>query len=150
MVPASSFSPALVILSGARRGNTEFLTDDTVQINVSGQVAAQLIGVSAGEPLADLPAGFRHLATLERRGSTYELRDTAGSLVWVNGEQVESMVLASGDVIELARPGTVLRFRLYPADRAPYKTLAEAFTDCLDCARHGGEGSLAKTGIFFF
>jgi len=145
---ASSFFPALVVLSGARRGNTEFLADDTVQINVSSKGAAQLIGVSAGEPVFDLPAGFRHLATLERRGSTYELRSTPGSLVWVNGEQVESMVMASGDVIELGRPGTVLRFRLYPADRAPYKTLAEAFSDCLDCARYGGEGSLAKAGIF--
>ena len=85
---ASSFFPALVVLSGARRGNTEFLADDTVQINVSSKGAAQLIGVSAGEPVFDLPAGFRHLATLERRGSTYELRSTPGSLVWINGEQV--------------------------------------------------------------
>ncbi len=58
-----------------------------------------------------------------------------------------NLVLASGDVVELGRPGTVFRFRLYPADRAPYKTMVEAFSDCLDCARYEGGGPAAKVGF---
>jgi hypothetical protein len=97
---ASSFAPALVFLSGARRGATEFLTEETVQIRVSGEGDAQLVGIGPGKPSADLAAGFGHPVTLARRGSTYELRSTPGSRVWVNGDPVESLVLASGDVVE--------------------------------------------------
>ncbi len=144
---ASSFAPALVFLSGLRRGSTEFLTGETIQIRVSGEGDARLVGIVPGEPSFDLPVDFGHSATLSRRGSTYELKATPGSRVWVNGEPAESMVLASGDVVELGRPGTVIRFRLYPAERAPYKTMTEAFSDCLDCARYDGGGIAAKAGI---
>ncbi len=144
--PTSRFLPALVFLSGSRRGTTQFLRDDTVHIAVSARGDAQIIGATR-QKHTDAAAGGLSVGTLERRGQTYELKVARGTALWVNGEQVESMVLASGDVLELGRPGTVLRFRLYPADRGPYKTMAEAFSDCVDCAQYGGAGLVERTGI---
>ena len=41
----------------------------------------------------------------------------------MNGEAVDSLVLASGDVIEVGRDGAILRFRLYPPGSEPFKSL---------------------------
>ena len=68
-----------------------------------------------------------------------------GADVWVNGEQVDRLVLVSGDVLEIERDGSVLRFRLYPPEAAPYKTLPEIFSDCLECIR-AERGVLRKAG----
>jgi hypothetical protein len=68
--------------------------------------------------------------------------------LWVNGERVDRMVLASGDVLEFGRDGPVLRFRRYPPGREAFKTLGEAFSDCLDCARYQPGGVVRKAGVF--
>jgi len=140
---ASSATPAepspyatMVHLSGRQRGASQPLSDDRVTV---GSSAADQILV-AGDP-------GRTLATLEKRGQTYELRAGRGVDVFVNGEPTASLVLASGDVIEIGKGGTVLRFRLYPAARGPYKSMGEAFSDCIDCARFGGRGALDRAGI---
>ena len=136
----------LVFLSGGRRGTTQFLRDDVVYIAVSSRGDARVIGVTSRED-RNAAAGVLSVGTLERRGQTYELKASGGTAIWVNGEQVENMVLASGDVLELGKPGAVFRFRLYPADRGPYKTMAEAFSECLDCARYGEGGLIQRTGV---
>ena len=140
------FIPALVFLSGRQRGSTQFLKDDTVHIGVSAQGDVRILAITGPEH-GDVAERIVPVCTLERRGPTYELKASPGTDLWVNGEQVQSMVLASGDVLELGRPGTVLRFRLYPAERGPYKTMSEAFGDCLDCARYGGSGPVERASI---
>lgn len=115
----------LVHLSGERRGTSELLTANRVSV------------ASGGQPRL----------TLEKRGHTYAMQAIAGVDVFVNGEPTEALVLASGDVLEIGDGGTVLRFRLYPSARGPYKSMREAFSDCIDCARYGGRGVLDKAGI---
>jgi S1-C subfamily serine protease len=86
-------------------------------------------------PLDTAPLPQPRHAVLERRGDTYEVVAEPGADVWVNGEKVDRLVLASGDVLEIGRDGAILRFRLYPAGTQPYKSLPEVFSDCIECAR---------------
>ena len=81
------------------------------------------------------------------RGQTYVIETAPGAEIWVNGERVERKVLASGDLIEVGEGGPVLRFRLYEPGTQPYKSMGEAFSDCRDCARHGGKGLLQRLRI---
>jgi S1-C subfamily serine protease len=81
------------------------------------------------------PLPRAHHATLLSRGRSYEIVAEADAGVWVNGEKIDHLVLASGDVIEVGRDGAVLRFRLYPGASTPYKSLPEVFADCVECAR---------------
>jgi S1-C subfamily serine protease len=130
---------ALVHLSGPKRGLTEALGGNrTIMVGVPGG------GVELRSP-SDDPRD--PIAVLDGRGQTYKLTSGEGSEVWINGELVNELVLASGDVIELCG-GTVLRFRLYPPGQGRYKTMAEAFSDCVDCARFGASTPLERAGVF--
>ena len=145
----------MVHLSGRQRGTSQLVGDDRVtvgssaadQILVAEPAEAGTGTLIKGARSSTAVAAGRALATLERRGQTYELRAGLGVDVFVNGELTESLVLASGDVLEIGKGGTVLRFRLYPASRGPYKSMGEAFSDCIDCARFGGRGVLDRAGI---
>lgn len=66
----------------------------------------------------------------------------------MNGERLERLVLASGDVIEIGKGGPVIRFRLYPAESRAVKSMSDVFSDCLACARHEPGGVLRRTGVF--
>lgn len=136
-----AWSASLVHLAGGRRGVTEQLQLDRVTIGSDTDAVIRVPGRAGSTP-----AG--HHATLTRRGSTYEVTVVPDHEVWVNGEQVDHLVLASGDVIEVGRGGPVLRFRLYPPGRGPFKTIDEAFSDCWDCARYESGGALKKVGVF--
>lgn len=133
--------PVVVHLSGARRGTTEQVEGDTLRIGTSAEAEIRL----QADEVACAAAVY---ATLERRGLTYELHVMPGLSVWVNGEATQHLVLASGDLIEIGKGGPVLRFRVYAPGTAPHKSLAEAFSDCLDCARYGGRTSLERAAIF--
>lgn len=132
MIPVVSF------LSGSRRGDTLQLAGEALTIGTDVESDIRLPGDT--EPL---PLG--HHATLVRRGRSYQIVAAPGAGVWVNGEQVNELVLASGDVLEIGRDGSVLRFRLYPAGESPFKSLPEIFADCAECAR-AERGALRKAG----
>ncbi len=148
----SSPYATIVHLSGRQRGTSQLLGDDRVTVGSSAAdhiLVAEPAGAGNGTPIKRARGHIsvpgdpgRTVATLEKRGHTYELRAGLGAEVFVNGEPIESLVLASGDVLEIGKGGTVLRFRLYPAARGPYKSMREAFSDCIGCARHGGQGVL--------
>ncbi len=129
--------PLIVHLSGWRRGESERLASDSIPIGAS---------VDAG---VRLPAGSSaHAATLQRRGATYELIVEPGNDVWVNGERVDRIVLASGDVLEIGRGGPVMRFRLRPPGAGDDKSPTEVFADCWECARREGGSVMSRTGTF--
>jgi len=130
---------AIVHLSGRQRGTTEFLSGD--HIVIASPPGRDVEIATAGEPAPG------SLATLDRRGHTYRLTVNPGADVWINGEQIREMVLASGDVLEFG-DGAVVRFRLYPPERHRYKTMAEAFSDCVDCARYDSTSPVKRAGIF--
>ena len=106
--------PLLVFLSGSRRGAALELARDVIRIGVGADMDLRL-----PEDTEPLPGA--HHATLTRRGGTYEMEATPGHDVWVNGDRVDRLVLASGDVLELGGDGAVLRYRLYPAGSRPQR-----------------------------
>ena len=87
-------------------------------------------------------------ARLHRRGNTYELIAEPGATVWVNGEPVDDLVLASGDVLEIGERGALLRFRAYPPGSPAWKTMSEAFSDCLDCSRQASPSGIGRVVAF--
>jgi len=128
-LPAPSEAILVVVfLSGSRRGTTVRLGGERSCVGTDPSCAVRI--PSDTEPLP-LP----HHATLTRRGDTYEITTSPDAEVWVNGEAVEHLVLASGDVLEIGRDGALLRFRIYEAGIEPYKSLPQVFEDCLECAR---------------
>ena len=130
----------LVHLSGSRRGQSHLLAGNEIKIGTGPGMDLRL-------PLDTEPLPAPHHATLRCRGATYEVAAEGASEVWVNGEPVKRFTLASGDVLEIGRDGAVLRFRTYDAGVAPYKTMTQVFSDCLDCARKSDRGPVGKAAM---
>ena len=142
--------PVIVHLSGRLRGLTQRLRGDHLRIGASrdADVALDASDISVRPGRAAEEAGqIGIFATLERRGASYRLVASPAADIWVNGERAQEMVLATGDVLEIGQGGPLLRFRLYPSGSRAYKKLGEAFSDCVDCARHSGESLAKRTGI---
>ena len=133
--------PVIVHISGIRRGTTERLSGKVVRIDPGPDGSITLLP-------PDESTSSEHYATLHASGSTYELAVAPGQTIWVNGEKVENHVLASGDLLEIGAGGPVLRFRLYPPDVKVYKSVSEAFADCVDCARHEGHSVPGRISLF--
>jgi S1-C subfamily serine protease len=98
--------------------------------------------------VAHEPSVASHHATLHRRGATYELETEPDKPVWVNGDKAEHRVLRPGDVLEIGQDGPILRFRLYPPGSRAFKSPAEAFADCVDCARHSSNSRAKRAALF--
>jgi serine protease Do len=130
--------PVIVHLSGARRGTTQRLRGDRLRIGTGPEVEVHV---------AHEPSVASHHATLVRNGSTYELETEEEHPVWINGKPEEHRVLASGDVLEIGRDGPLLRYRLYPPGSRAYKSPAEAFSDCVECARHGSTTPMGRAAF---
>ena len=135
---SSGFIAVISHLSGDRRGTSRRVHGDAVRL-----VAGNDRTIRA---TSDLTRPYN--AELRRRGESYQLVGSPGQDLWVNGEQVERLVLASGDIIEIGKDGAVIRFRLYPAESGAVKSMSDVFSDCLACARHARGGVLRRTGVF--
>ena len=142
-------TPVIVYLSGHFRGKTHRLWGEELRI---GTASTADIQVAAHElpPGADASVSGGDLARLALRGQTYELEVAPGAEIWVNGERVERRVLASGDLLEIGEGGPVLRFRLYEPGTQPYNSMAEVYSECRDCVRHGGRGLFERLRILLF
>lgn len=133
-------TPVLVHLSGPRRGEAVTLTGDEIRVSADAW--------AIDRPAADVEAPpTSHHAVLTRRGASYELTAEPGRSVWVNGERVDRLVLASGDVLELGQGGAILRFRLYPPGVAPQRSVAEVFSDCVECAARATPSRVGRAGL---
>ena len=136
----SSDSIAVIAhLSGARRGTSERLRGAVAWLVLRDENTVRATSDA-------VPSSY--VAELRRRGQSYELVASAGREIWVNGERIEHLVLASGDVIEIGKGGAVIRFRLYPAESGAVKSVAEVFSDCWACARHESGGVLRRAAVF--
>jgi S1-C subfamily serine protease len=120
--------PVVVFLSGSRRGTMLRIAGDHLHIGTDPEADIRV-------PMDTAPLPQPWHAVLMRRGETYEVFAEEGADVWVNGERIEHLVLASGDVMEIGRDGAVLRFRLYPHGADPYKSLPQGVSDCIECAK---------------
>lgn len=131
---------SLVVLSGPRRGRTIRLTGAAYRIDPGA--GKNMVADASGDAASD--ASRMHAASLQRAGESYEIVSRRARDLWVNGERIDKRVLRGGDLIELDS-GTVLRFRLHPSPGSIYKTFAEIFSDCRDCARRDRRSMLRKT-----
>jgi len=118
----------IVFLSGSRRGTILRLGGEHLHIGTDPEAKIRI-------PMDTAPLPKPWHAVLMRRGDTYEVFAEEDADVWVNGERVERLVLASGDIMEIGRDGAVLRFRLYESGTEPYKSLPQVLSDCLECAK---------------
>ncbi len=134
--------PGLFHLTGSRRGTTEALAEDTVRIGTASDTDIHL-------PADREQAVAAHHATLHRRGQTYQLRAEPGRQLWVNGEPVKEMVLASGDVMRIGEDGPRLRFRIYRRGHPLYRSMAEVLKDCADHAEIESSSAIGRAAIFF-
>jgi serine protease Do len=130
--------PAIVYLSGRRRGTTTWPDGDYLRIGTLPDAEIGLARV-AGEVPAE------QYGILRRVGESYELDVATGKEIRVNGDPVDRRVLVAGDMLEVGPGGPRLRFRMYPAG-ATGKPLRDAVRDVLDAARitaHGRWGRWA-------
>ena len=113
MVQEPSHPVAVIVhLTGPTRGQTQRLRGEELQIGTAQSADIRL--VASGADLA-------RAAVLRRHGNPYRLKAMPDVAVWLNSEQVDEMVLASGDVLEIGDRGEAFRFRIYPPDSAAYK-----------------------------
>lgn len=119
--------PAIVYLSGRRRGTTVWPVGDYLRIGTFADAEIPLAR-TAGEVPAE------EYGILRRFDQSYELDVAPGKELLVNGELVDRRLLAAGDGLEIGPGGPQLRFRLYRAG-ASGKALRDAWRDALDSAR---------------
>jgi len=132
--------PVIVHLSGAHRGTAQLVYGERIRIGTGADTEIHF-------PPDREPAVSALHAELRREGSHYALFAAPGETVRVNNELVESRVLGSNDLIEIGENGPFLRYRVYHGAGRPYKTVGEAFSDCIDCARRSDSGLLGRLGI---
>ncbi len=125
-------------MSGRRRGTVERLTGHTVPIVREGESGVRV----GGAPDAANEVQVR----LHRSGNSYELEAMPEQSVWVNAEPARSRLLESGDVLEIGRNGPMLRYRIYADGIVPARSVSEAFTDCVACARFDRRDAIRRTG----
>ena len=128
----------LVHLSGAQRGQTRRIWGITsLAEGPEGEIAAV-----AG----DATDGDATLAVILPDDEGWRLEVAPTAKVWVNGVRVRHRNLRDGDLLELGETGGLVRFRPRPA-AAPYKSVREALSDCVDTARLGGRGPVDRMGV---
>ena len=127
-------------LVGTHQGARQVFSEASLRIGTASDAAIHFP--------ADHPAVATNHATLSRQGTQYLLAAEPGRHVEVNGEPVTSRRLVDGDTIRIGEEGPVVRFRLYEEGRTPYKSIPEAFRDCVDCARLGSETWPGRVGLF--
>jgi serine protease Do len=131
-------------LTGPHRGTRQHLTD-----------VQALIG-TARDAVVHFPAGSdravtnRH-AVLVRGEGGWSVLEVEGQ-VYLNSADVPGLqgqeTLVPGDILEIGTGGPVIRFVMETTNAPPYKSVREAWRDCVDCARHGRGGLLRRFGLF--
>jgi len=128
----------LVHLSGAQRGQTRRIWGVTSLALGPDNTVTAVVG--------DATASDDAIAVVMPDDEGWRLDVAPDAKVWVNGVRVLHRVLRGGDLLELGDGGAVVRFRPRPAG-APYKSVREAMSDCVDTARIGGRGPIDRLGV---
>ena len=132
----------VIILSGPRRGYSEALKNKIYHLVMDFDEALHFLGPD------DERAQNPH-AVLHRTGDDYEIKIPTDRHVWVNGQKVaENQLLKSGDLLEIDRGGTILRYRIYPAGVVPTKTVGMVMADSLNGASADAKSKLGKFSRF--
>ena len=102
-------------------------------------------------PAAADPVVARRHALLVRTSEGWSVLEEEGQ-VYLNSADVPGLhgrdTLVPGDILEIGTGGPVIRFLMELRDPRPYKSLREAWRDCVDCARHGRGGFGRRSALF--
>ena len=128
-------------LTGPFRGARQHLFSDDISVGTAADV-----DVRFPAELASAVAP-RHASLSRHADGRFLLRVSPGETVYVNGEPVEERALASGDVIALGESGPMLRFLLLRDATRVHKSLRQALSDGLDCARHGSASAIGRAWL---
>lgn len=133
----------IVPLSGGQRGTMHRLMGDTVCISQDSDVGTLLTAPSMS--ISDCNSPFR----LHRLSESHELEIAPGHRIWLNGESLSnSALLATGDVLEIGSNGVLLRYCLCSGNAPSNRSLVDAFSDCIDCARYSRGPLVRRSGLF--
>ena len=136
----ADFLPAMIYMSGDRRGTTALLNGATCNIVLEGRT-----GVRIEAP--GLTPSSHVVATLRVVDHGCELETEPNHKVWINARLAAGTEqLKSGDVLEIGRNGPMLRYRSYGNGVIPPGSMASVFGDCFDSARFDQGPLLRKTG----
>ena len=129
-----------VHLSGSKKGATEVFTAERLKIGTDPANELRF------DPSADKVAAPFH-AEIELQGCDYLLRNKADG-TFVNGQQIDEVVLHDGDMVEFGAGGPKVRFRLKSEEGDVCKPLREMLEDSAAMAREEHRGGLVSAGSF--
>ena len=131
-------------LTGPHRGTRQHLTDVQALIGTAGDAVVHF-------PVGEDPAVARRHAALVRGEDGWSVLEVEGQ-VYLNSADVPGLqgreTLVPGDILEVGTGGPVIRFVMETRNAPPYKSVKEAWRDCVDCARHGRGGLLSRFALF--
>ncbi|MGB5527635.1 MAG: trypsin-like peptidase domain-containing protein [Gemmatimonadota bacterium] len=131
-------------LTGPHRGTRQHLTDVQALIGTAGDAVVHF-------PVGEDPAVAQRHAALVRGEDGWSVLEVEGQ-VFLNSADVPGLqgreTLVPGDILEVGTGGPVIRFVMETRNAPSYKSVKEAWGDCVDCARHGRGGLLSRFALF--
>jgi len=130
-------------LTGPHRGTRQHLTDVQALVGTARDAVVHF-------PEGSDPAVSKRHAVLVRGEEGWSVLEVEGQ-VFLNSADVPGLqgreTLVPGDILEVGTGGPVIRFVMETSNPPPYKTVKEAWHDCVDCARHGKGGLLRRVAL---
>ena len=131
-------------LTGPHRGTRQHLTDVQALVGTARDAVVHF-------PEGADPAVSKRHAVLVRGEDGWSVLEVEGQ-VYLNSADVPGLqgreTLVPGDILEVGTGGPVIRFVMETRNPPPYKSVKEAWRDCVDCARHGKGGLLRRFALF--
>jgi S1-C subfamily serine protease len=136
--PRPGGDAVLLHLTGPHRGTRQRLTETEALVGTARDAVVHF-------PSGSDPAVARRHALLVRAEDGWSVLEEEGQ-VYLNSADVPGLhgreTLVPGDILEIGSGGPVIRFLMETRARPKYKSLREAFRDCVDCATHGRGGRI--------
>lgn len=131
----------IVHISGSKRGKTEVFGEEKLKVGTDPANELRF------NPSVDRGTAPLH-AEIEWKDCDYLLRSKAVD-TFVNGRQVEEVVLRDGDMVEFGAGGPKVRFRMKSEEGEVCKPFREMLQDSVAIAREEHKGGLVTASTFF-
>ena len=143
--PAGRGGDAVLLhLTGPHRGSRQHLRRDRALVGTSSDAVVHFPAA------ADPAVAVRHAYLVRAPGGGWSVEEEQGQ-VYLNSADVPGLhgrdALVPGDILEIGTGGPVIRFLMETRDPQPYKSVRDAWRDCVDCARHGRGGLVRRTAL---
>jgi serine protease Do len=134
----------LLHLTGPHRGSRQRLRRDRALVGTSSDAVVHFPAA------ADPAVAVRHAYLVRAPGGGWSVEEEQGQ-VYLNSAAVPGLhgqdALVPGDILEIGTGGPVIRFLMETRDPQPYKSVRDAWRDCVDCARHGRGGLIRRSAL---